>query len=303
MYRTIAASLAHCAPLVSICKQAVVFVLLQGAVPCTVPHLVQGLLVLQACSKPCKAVCRGTTWAYIGSAGSHKTACMLRVWALPWHTVNLTCRMQPAHEGRAVAGPAAPAADMLESVMDQHCSTSCLQGATFALWQGWLRACLCCTTTSSQQWSILRRAVLLPLATSSSKVRASMLVPGWRWHESSIPCLSSHDFEHRAAQLRPCYMSLRTEARILCNSVTRDSQEPENYVSPMCFCPAADAVVISVPLGVLKKETIAFQPPLPQRKQTAIRQLGFGVLNKVCLRPASQFPQLQLCIITQKDLF
>ena len=55
----------------------------------------------------------------------------------------------------------------------------------------------------------------------------------------------------------------------------------------LCFCPAADAVVISVPLGVLKKEVIAFQPPLPQRKQTAIRQLGFGVLNKVCPRPAS----------------
>ena len=86
----------------------------------------------------------------------------------------------------------------------------------------------------------------------------------------------------------------KTEARMLGKSVTEDSQEPQNVnVSPLCFCPAADAVVISVPLGVLKKEIIAFQPPLPQRKQTAIRQLGFGVLNKVCARPASHFPQLQ----------
>lgn len=86
-------------------------------------------------------------------------------------------------------------------------------------------------------------------------------------------------------------------------SVTEDSQEPQNTdVGPLCSCPAADAVVISVPLGVLKKETIVFQPPLPQRKQTAIRQLGFGVLNKVCTRPASRCPQLQLCIITQDDI-
>ena len=86
------------------------------------------------------------------------------------------------------------------------------------------------------------------------------------------------------------------------NTVTEHCQEPQSVgVTPLCFCPSADAVVISVPLGVLKKETIAFQPPLPQRKQTAIRQLGFGVLNKVCVRPSQ--PQLQLCTITEDDLF
>ncbi|KAK9814743.1 hypothetical protein WJX72_010741 [[Myrmecia] bisecta] len=44
-----------------------------------------------------------------------------------------------------------------------------------------------------------------------------------------------------------------------------------------------DAVVVSVPLGVLKKGSITFTPPLPQRKQETIQRLGFGVLNKVVL--------------------
>jgi len=45
----------------------------------------------------------------------------------------------------------------------------------------------------------------------------------------------------------------------------------------------ADAVVISLPLGVLKANAVAFDPPLPLRKQHAIDRLGFGILNKVLL--------------------
>lgn len=43
----------------------------------------------------------------------------------------------------------------------------------------------------------------------------------------------------------------------------------------------ADAVIISVPLGVLKAGGISFQPSLPEWKQQAINNLGFGLLNKV----------------------
>ena len=45
----------------------------------------------------------------------------------------------------------------------------------------------------------------------------------------------------------------------------------------------ADAVVVTAPLGVLKRGAIAFNPPLPERKQKAIARLGFGNLNKVIL--------------------
>ena len=46
---------------------------------------------------------------------------------------------------------------------------------------------------------------------------------------------------------------------------------------------AGDAVLVTVPLGVLKAASINFSPPLPQRKADAIQRMGFGVLNKVCL--------------------
>ena len=47
----------------------------------------------------------------------------------------------------------------------------------------------------------------------------------------------------------------------------------------------ADEVVITAPLGVLKANTIDFDPPLPTWKQGAIERLGFGLLNKVSLVP------------------
>ncbi|KAF9273055.1 hypothetical protein BGZ68_001874 [Mortierella alpina] len=43
------------------------------------------------------------------------------------------------------------------------------------------------------------------------------------------------------------------------------------------------AAVITVPLGVLKSKQIAFSPALPQWKEQAIQQLGFGLLNKLVL--------------------
>ncbi len=46
----------------------------------------------------------------------------------------------------------------------------------------------------------------------------------------------------------------------------------------------ADRVIVTVPLGVLKTDAIAFDPPLPEAKSQAIQRLGFGLLDKVVLR-------------------
>lgn len=46
----------------------------------------------------------------------------------------------------------------------------------------------------------------------------------------------------------------------------------------------ADRVIVTVPLGVLKAETIVFDPPLPEAKRQAIQRLGFGLLDKVVLK-------------------
>ena len=52
---------------------------------------------------------------------------------------------------------------------------------------------------------------------------------------------------------------------------------------------SCDVVVCTVSLGVLQNNRIAFDPPLPVWKQTAINSLGFGVLNKLVLEFNIQF--------------
>lgn len=67
-----------------------------------------------------------------------------------------------------------------------------------------------------------------------------------------------------------------------CCRVRRASLQVQVHTDSAVY--AADAVLVTVPLGVLKRpDGLAFQPPLPPRKQLAIRRLGFGVLNKVML--------------------
>ncbi|KAI3897001.1 hypothetical protein MKX03_015825 [Papaver bracteatum] len=51
----------------------------------------------------------------------------------------------------------------------------------------------------------------------------------------------------------------------------------------------ADAVVISVPLGVLKAKHIEFEPRLPEWKEEAIADLGVGTENKIALHFDSIF--------------
>jgi monoamine oxidase len=49
-----------------------------------------------------------------------------------------------------------------------------------------------------------------------------------------------------------------------------------------------DAVIVTLPLGVLKSGSVVFSPELPQDKRNAIDNLGMGLLNKVYL----QFPEV-----------
>ena len=51
----------------------------------------------------------------------------------------------------------------------------------------------------------------------------------------------------------------------------------------------ADAVVVTVPLGVLKKEKIEFNPSLPLDKKNAIERLKMGTVNKFVLEWDSAF--------------
>lgn len=60
---------------------------------------------------------------------------------------------------------------------------------------------------------------------------------------------------------------------------------------------AADRVVFTGSLGVLKEQHIEFSPPLPDWKLGAIQRLGFGVMNKVILVFDQPFWD------TQRDMF
>ncbi|MCP4437897.1 MAG: FAD-dependent oxidoreductase [Aureispira sp.] len=46
----------------------------------------------------------------------------------------------------------------------------------------------------------------------------------------------------------------------------------------------ADYAILTVPLGVLKQESIVFEPVLPTSKTKAIEELGMGNLNKLAIR-------------------
>ncbi|NES21736.1 MAG: NAD(P)-binding protein [Symploca sp. SIO3E6] len=52
---------------------------------------------------------------------------------------------------------------------------------------------------------------------------------------------------------------------------------------------SAAAAIVTLPLGVLKSNTVTFQPPLPPAKQQAIKRLAVGLLNKVVLLFPQQF--------------
>jgi polyamine oxidase len=45
----------------------------------------------------------------------------------------------------------------------------------------------------------------------------------------------------------------------------------------------AEYAIVTLPLGVLKTGSVAFNPPLPESKQRAIQRLGVGVFNKLFL--------------------
>ncbi|KAK4278912.1 hypothetical protein QN277_016687 [Acacia crassicarpa] len=52
---------------------------------------------------------------------------------------------------------------------------------------------------------------------------------------------------------------------------------------------AADAAIITIPLGVLKSKRIKFEPKLPDWKEAAIADLGVGIENKIILHFGNVF--------------
>lgn len=51
-------------------------------------------------------------------------------------------------------------------------------------------------------------------------------------------------------------------------------------LSPIFFHPSSQ-VLVTIPLTLLQKNMIQFNPPLPDRKLKAIHSLGAGIIEKV----------------------
>lgn len=106
---------------------------------------------------------------------------------------------------------------------------------------------------------------------------------------------SGNEFEGRHSEVVGGYiqvprglMTLPNQLNVRFDSVVKHikyaADDPDGAATIECVdghIVEADRVVLTSPLGVLKSETIAFQPPLPDWKKGAIKRMGFGLLNKV----------------------
>ena len=89
----------------------------------------------------------------------------------------------------------------------------------------------------------------------------------------------------RAIWQHPTPLNVRTQAAVKQINYKK-SYSPGDEAEVICEngeVLEADHVVLTAPLGVLKNDSIAFNPSLPEWKLGPIKRLGFGRLNKVVL--------------------
>lgn len=87
----------------------------------------------------------------------------------------------------------------------------------------------------------------------------------------------------------PALLSLGLDIRINCTvrSVAHTTKPIRVSTSQGDFL--AEHVLVTVPLGVLKRNSITFNPVLPTAKRTAISRMGVGAFNKVILKFPTRF--------------
>lgn len=107
---------------------------------------------------------------------------------------------------------------------------------------------------------------------------------GNEWEGKHTMIIGGYQKVPRGLMLSPTPLSVSTGKPV--TRITYSTENPEGLAEVECEdgeVIAADYVVNTIPLGVLKQGTVRFEPELPLWKQNAIERLGFGVLNKVIL--------------------
>lgn len=93
-------------------------------------------------------------------------------------------------------------------------------------------------------------------------------------------------------QRMPEYLANHSNIKVLLNHKAIDVNRANGKSTVTCengFSASAESVVVAVPLGVLKKNTIKFTPQLPEWKTTAISKIGFGNVCKILVVPKVPF--------------
>lgn len=104
----------------------------------------------------------------------------------------------------------------------------------------------------------------------------------WEGHHSMV----IGGYQSMARGLLHCPTSLDLTTRFVVKGI---KYQAESFDGPVILQPEngdsveADIAICTIPLGVLKEESVEFEPPLPDWKTGPIARLGFGILNKVVL--------------------
>jgi monoamine oxidase len=77
---------------------------------------------------------------------------------------------------------------------------------------------------------------------------------------------------------------IKFDTRICSIDVNEEQDRPITLTSTSGETFHADSVIVTLPLGVLKSNTVTFTPPLPPPVRKAISNLGVGVLEKLFIR-------------------
>ncbi|CAI5478309.1 unnamed protein product [Closterium sp. Yama58-4] len=102
-----------------------------------------------------------------------------------------------------------------------------------------------------------------------------------RFHSHPPQSLSSLANPPQEAQGKGAKLLLNFEVTAISQSSTGVQITGKNTASGATGTLDADVVIVTIPLGVLKANTIAFNPPLPPRKTGAISRLGVGAIAKI----------------------
>jgi monoamine oxidase len=87
-----------------------------------------------------------------------------------------------------------------------------------------------------------------------------------------------------SGRMTPLRDHLRLKTRVTSIHRSRDGVRLEAEVNGASEEFLAKRAVVTLPLGILKADAVAFDPPLPEDKQEAIRRIAFGDVIVVALR-------------------